>query len=861
MNMREACVVLAFCVSLVVTPAEAEDQEVMMDAATKHGKSTVVDYISGHEIPATPEEIEATQPFSRRLVEDYGYPKAMIRTRPQYHVKASPSDKKGYPIDIAVFEKTPAGVDRLKIVVENKKKTRKDGRDQLEDYLKFCEAEVGVWYNGIEMLCIRKIEKSGNIHFEEIGDLPKFGQKISEIGKYQRKDLVKTHNLKSVFEELRGWIAGNSVGVNRDEVIAKEMIHIILCKIYDERFTAPEDMVQFHAAPDDTAGDVQKRILQLFKQVKGKYSDVLTEEDGIDFDAATLKYIVEKLQVYCLSETDRDIVADAFEVFIGQSLKGEQGQFFTPKNVVRTLVNAIDPDVDDMIIDPSCGSGGFLVESLKYLWAKTDKTGKKLRWSESALTEEKKSIGIKKIRGIEKDAFLAKVAKSYMAILGDGKGGIFCEDSLDLTNNWSLATQQHIHLGSFNVSFSNPPFGKEIKVIGKEKLGQFDLATKTDSKGKKTLAAEGNVSTLFLERNIQLLQDGGRLAIILPETYFHAPKQRAAREFMYRHNIQWIIDLPHDTFRPHNNAKCIAIVLQKNTPQQTKINMAVAEYIGHDHNGNPVYRKDANGNPTSEVLDDTGDIIKEMRQYNLGESFKRNFTFQVSAKTVIESDILVPRYYWGKKITDIKTAARRDGYKMVSLRQLIDEGVISYFDGNGSPKAEFKGIGEYPYIRVKDIVNWQIYRDPTAMLPKAEFDRLYSERKRLHPKDILYVRRGSYRIGSVAMASPYDNDIVLTREILVLRIMKKDNAYGITPEYLLYALSHNLTAQQAKNKVFLDTTLPNIASRWQELEIPIIEDKKKFEEMKLKMERVIQHHWKALKEMDDLWNGGEIYNM
>ncbi len=266
MNMREACAMVAFGVSLVMMPVEAEDQEVMMDTAIKHEKKTVVDYISGHEIPATPEEIEATQPFSRRLVEDYGYPKAMIRTRPQYHVKASPSDKKGYPIDIAVFEKTSAGVDRLKIVVENKKKTRKDGRDQLEDYLKFCEAVVGVWYNGIEMLCIRKIEKSGNIHFEEIGDLPKFGQKISEIGKYQRKDLVKTHNLKSVFEELRGWIAGNSVGVNRDEVIAKEMIHIILCKIYDERFTAPEDMVQFHAAPDDTAGDVQKRILQLFKQ-------------------------------------------------------------------------------------------------------------------------------------------------------------------------------------------------------------------------------------------------------------------------------------------------------------------------------------------------------------------------------------------------------------------------------------------------------------------------------------------------------------------------------------------------------------------------------------------------------------------
>lgn len=861
MSMHKAFIVFAFIVSFVSLSLFAKNQEVVMGINVNQGKDTVVDYISGKVVPATPEEIEATQPFSRRLVEDYGYPKSMIVTRPQYRVKASPSDKKGYPIDIAVFEKSSAGVTNLKIVVENKKKTRKDGRGQLEDYLKFSEAEVGVWYNGTEMLCIRKIEKSGHISFEEIGDFPKYGQKISEIGKYLRKDLVKTHNLKSVFDELRGWIAGNSVGVNRDEVIAKEMIHLILCKIFDEKFTAPDDMVEFRAATEDSIEDVQKRILQLFKKVKGKYNDVLADEDTISFDAATLKYIVEKIQGYCISETDRDIVADAFEVFIGQSLKGEQGQFFTPKNVVRMLVNAIDPNINDMIIDPSCGSGGFLVESLKYLWNKVGILGKKLKWNESALIEEKKAIGIKKIRGIEKDSFLAKVAKSYMAILGDGKGGIFCEDSLELTNNWSQITQQHIHLNSFNVSFSNPPFGKEIKVIGKDKLAQYDLAFKINSKGKKTLVTEGNISTLFLERNVQLLQDGGRLAIILPETYFHAPKQRAAREFMYRHNIQWIIDLPHDTFRPHNNAKCIAIVLQKNTPQQKNINMAVAEYIGHDHNGNPIYKKDENGSSTSEVYDDANDIIEEIRHFNRGENFERNFTFQVDAEKVIDNDILVPRYYWGKKIADIKTEAKINGYKLVSLRELIDEGIISYFDGNGSPKAEFKGIGEYPYIRVKDIVNWQIYRDPTALLPKSEFDKLYSEKKRLHPKDILYVRRGSYRIGSVAMASPYDKEIVLTREILVLRVMKADNKYGITPEYLLYALSHNLTALQAKNKVFLDTTLPNIASRWQELEIPVIEDKEKYSEMKLKMERVVKHHWEALKEMDELWNSGDIYNM
>ena len=108
----------------------------------------IIDYISGKEVNATPEEINAVQPYSKILVEDYGYPKDMIQTHPQYRVKSSPSDKKSYPIDIAVFEKDSKGNKVLKIVVETKKITRKDGQDQLENYLKFCDAKIGVWYNG-----------------------------------------------------------------------------------------------------------------------------------------------------------------------------------------------------------------------------------------------------------------------------------------------------------------------------------------------------------------------------------------------------------------------------------------------------------------------------------------------------------------------------------------------------------------------------------------------------------------------------------------------------------------------------------------------------------------------------------------
>lgn len=821
----------------------------------------IIDYVTGEEVNATPEEINAVQPYSRILVEDYGYPKSMIKTHPQYRVKASPSDKKGYPIDIAVFEPDDNNNLKLKIVVENKKPTRKDGQDQLEDYLKFCEAKIGIWFNGNESLYIEKIEESGNIHFREIPAIPKYKQKLSEIGLYKRKDLKGTHNLKDIFSELRGYIAGNSVGVNRDEAIAKEMIHLILCKIYDERFTRMDDMVSFRASESDTDEEIKKRIDGLFLSVKTKYRDVLSESDTIDFDGHTLRYIIGKIQNYCLIDTDRDIIADAFEVFIGGSLKGEQGQFFTPKNVVKTLVAAVDPTLEDIIIDPSCGSGSFLVEALKQLWNEIDDEGLSYGWSESAIAEEKKTVGIKNIRGIEKDSFLTKLGKAYMAILGDGKGGIFCEDSLELPSNWNTLTQQNVKLGTFSVSFSNPPFGKDIKVTGKTKLSQYELAKKVDSKGKEKILDEGNVSTLFLERNLQLLKDGGRVGIILPETYFHAPNQKNVREFMFKHNIQWVIDLPHDTFRPHNNAKCIAIVIQKNTKQQKKINMAVAEYIGHDHNGKPLYKFDKKtGTITNEILDDTVEIIREIKLKKDNAVFEPKYTFEVDADIIKTQGILVPRYYWNSKQNEIEEKAINDNIELVSLQRLIDEGIITHFDGNGSPSSEFKGTGEIPYIRVKDIVNWQIYKDPTALIPESEYNRLYKPAKQLQAKDILYVRRGSYRIGSVAMASPYDLKVILTREILVLRVVDENNKYGITPEYLMYALSHKLTAEQSNNKIFIDTTLPNIAERWKEIEIPVYKDTKKFNTIKEKVNQVVMSQWNSLKEISEMREKYDIYN-
>lgn len=560
----------------------------------------LIDYVTNLETKATPEETQAVQPFSKMLVEDYGYPKEYIMTHPQYRVKVRPSDtKKEYPVDIAVFTSDKKSDDDIYIVVECKKKTRKDGRSQLEDYLRFCKAQLGVWYNGEERFFLRKFERDGLVKFEEIPNIPKYGQRLEDIGKFRRCDLKPTHNLKATFRAIRNHLAANTVGATRDEVLAQQLINIIFCKIYDERFTEPDDIVTFRAGVDEKPVEVKKRILELFDKVKRKYKEVLDKEDSISLDADSIVYVVGELQNFCLIEAERDSVADAFETFIDHALKGGQGQFFTPRNVVRMMVDILDPNDEDYIIDPSCGSGGFLVETLRYIWKKLDSEGERYHWNSANLKEEKMEVALNKICGIDKDYFLSKVAKAYMAILGDGKSGIFCEDSLDVPTNWQDKTKIKIAPGKFSVLLTNPPFGSKIPVRGEEKLRQYDLAYKW-SKNNKTgkwekgkLKDKESPQVLFIERDVQLLADYGRMAIVLPDGVFGNDTFGYIRNWLKeRGRILAIIDVPVETFQPNTSTKTSILIFQKlpkeEIPKDYEIFMAIASTCGHDRRGNEI---------------------------------------------------------------------------------------------------------------------------------------------------------------------------------------------------------------------------------------------------------------------------------
>ena len=782
----------------------------------------LIDYISGQELKATPEEIQAVQPFVKKLCEDYGYPMDHIQTRPQWHVKARPSDtKKEYPVDIAVFSSNVHSDENLFMIVECKKKSRKDGRSQLEDYLKFSNAFLGVWFNGEETLYIRKYYKAnGTVNFIEIPNIPLFGQRIEDIGLFKRKDLKKTHNLKSVFNSIRNYLAANNTGITLDTEFVSQIINLIFCKIYDERFKRPDDMVDFRAGVDENVEDVSKRIVSIFDLVKAKYPDVFTASDVITLSDASIAYIAGELQQYCLVESERDVIADAFETFISPSLRGGQGQFFTPRNVVKLLVSLVNPGRKDRLIDPACGSGGFLIESLRHVWNQVQKEGQELGWPDREIFADQQEVAIKNFRGIDKENFLSKTTKAYMAILGDGRGGIFCENSLENMKKWSIKAQTQIVAGSFNVVLTNPPYGSKLKIDDQSILKQYDLGHqwKTLKGEKASVKTEKPLSdqtpqVLFIERCLELLAPGGRLGIVAPESMFCNPSHKYIMNYVEQHaRIDAVISMPENLFQPHTHAKTCVVLMTKFDTQnhqvdpEHKIFMAVAKWCGHDSRGLEI------------PYDDIPLIQDRYEKFKSGvELSYDHLGFTVKQKEIVDS-IYLPIYY-NPEIQEQLDSLQKD-YELITVGKLVQDGLVEISTGDEVGKLAY-GTGQIPFIRTSDIANWEIKLDPKQGLSEDIYNRL-SSKQDVKPYDILMVRDGTYLVGTCAMISPSETKIVYQSHLFKIRSTDHEK---INPYLLLALLSSPIVKQQIRSKQFTQDIIDTLGRRILELELPFPKNK------------------------------------
>ena len=613
-------------------PVDPVDDDTPDDDSSTDSEAIVLstgyltDYISGQRVRATPEETEAVQVFCRRLVEDYGYPRDHIQTRPQFRVRKRPSDeRRSYPTDIAVFSGPSRIEENLYMIIECKKKNRSEGREQLQLYLDMSPAELGVWFNGDEHIYVQKLHHpDGSRTYRELPNLPRYRQRIEDIGLYKRRDLKVPSNLRAVFRDLRNHLAGMTTGVTRDEALAREIINVLFCKIFDEQECRPNDIVKFRAGVDETPEEIHKRIMDLFEQMKSmQFSDVFGEHDTISLDPASLAYVVGELQNYEVTAAERDAIGDAFETFIGPALRGAEGQFFTPRNVVKMVVDMIDPRAGETVLDPACGSGGFLIAALAHMWTHLRAEADERGWTERELARREQRAATDSFRGIDKDGFLAQVTKAYMALVGDGRGGIFCANSLQNSSDWPTQMSEGIGLGQFDVLVTNPPFGKKIVVKGKRLLAQYDLGRRwkrEEASGEwnqtSNLQERQPPQIIFLERCLQFLKPGGRLGIVLPESLLGMPTHGYVVTWLRsRAKIRGVIAMPEELFKTSGkggtHAKVCVLLVENTAPEESDvwpIFMAEAKWCGHDSRGKPTYRKTKEGD--WELLDDIPKITE-----------------------------------------------------------------------------------------------------------------------------------------------------------------------------------------------------------------------------------------------------------
>lgn len=791
----------------------------------------VKDYVSGIAVKASPEEIGAVQVFSQRLVEDYGYPKSCLQTRPQFRVRIRPSDEvKGYPVDIAVFAGKTKTEDDLFMVVECKKKNRKDGLGQLKLYLDMSPAELGVWFNGDEHVYLQKIhKKSGAREYRELPNIPRHGQRIQDIGLYKRKDLRAPSNLKAVFRDLRNHLAGITTGITRDEALAQEIINLLFCKILDEQETAPEETVTFRAGVDEDAKDVKKRMLGLFEKVKTTvYDDVFLKTDTITLDPESVRYVVGELQNYCVMEADRDAIGDAFEVFIGPALRGTEGQFFTPRNVVKMTVDILDPKPGEKIIDPACGSGGFLITALAHVWGHVQEEAKRKKWTERQRIKREVEVATDCFRGIDKDSFLAKVCKAYMALIGDGRGGVFCENSLLPPTDWHPLAQSKVEMGTFDVVLTNPPFGAKIPIKGGAILSQYDLGYKwgRDKTTKEParlsqLEEKRSPQILFLERCLQLLKPGGRMGIVLPESIIGNPSYEYLVAFMQKHTvIRGVVTMPEPLFKTSGkggtHTKVAVLFLEKRRGAKSEeIFMSDVKWCGHDSRGNPTLRKEPETGKMV-LLDEVPLVPKRYREVVSGAKKHDHLGFLLKADQ-IRNRIFVPKYY------DPEIEAELQGLKktheLLRLGDLQKAKVISVDTGVEIGKMAY-GTGTIPFIRTSDLSNWEIKADFKHGVSEEIYDEI-KHKVDVKSGDILLVRDGTYLIGTSAIVTEADLPMLFQSHIYRVRVLKPST---ISPWLLFACLNTPIVKRQIRSKQFTQDIIDTLGKRLTEILIPVPKD-------------------------------------
>ena len=638
-----------------------------MPASLAIPEGKIRDHIDGKLRNDTPEEY-VRQTIEKRLTDELQYIPSQMAV--EFGIKTGSSRPRA---DIVIWDiGQEHSQETVKIIVECKKssvpaESSKDGIEQLKSYMSVCpNCEWGLWTNSTDRFVLRKITTEGVTEFMEYNDIPSADGKIDDIDRPERSNLrnASDDNLLFVFRACHNYIYAHD-GLHKQQAFF-EFLKIIFCKIQDER-GLPTSPLEFYATSQERRTNdgqlvVRKRIGRIFGRVKESYSEIFAKDEEISLTPSSLAYVVSALQRYSLLNTDIDIKGKAYEEIVGANLRGDRGEFFTPRNIMKMTVAMINPGYSDKVLDSSCGTGGFIVTALIHMLEKLQREFEagfglpKSQWDYTqlqAFNDRKKDIAGSQFFGFDLNPDLAKATRMNMVMNNDGSGNIRQVNSLLPPHMWTDDFKAHIagalhvkesslrnhrSIALFDVIVTNPPFGSKIPIRDEYILEQYDLAriwkrSKDSGEWVMTDRLQSSVppEILFIERCTQFLKDGGRLGIILPDSILGSPGLGYIRQWILtNYTIAASIDLTSDAFQPHNGTQTSVLIMQKKTERE-KTGEAIAHHIanypvfvarvdkvGHDRRGNILYKRDEAGNEITEldkdgrpqrIIDDQTELI------------------------------------------------------------------------------------------------------------------------------------------------------------------------------------------------------------------------------------------------------------
>jgi type I restriction enzyme M protein len=559
-------------------PEQIERLEATIFTKDVRGKETpyIKCLVRNKDIKLTPEEA-VRQLYLMVLNEVYDY--SFDRMELEYAVSFGREKKRA---DIVVFDKKDTRA--IYLMVELKKPKLKDGKEQLKSYCNATGAPIGVWSNGDSISYYHRKDPN---YFEDISAIPNANEKLSDIlsERWTIDDLIKKDKLVTEKKSLKDLILEmeDEVLANAGVDVFEELFKLIFTKLYDEMESGRNKTRHLvFRNYGDTESELKEKIQKLFEKANSKWEGVFSEDAKLMLTPSHLSVCVSSLQDVKLFNSNLDVVDEAFEYLINKSSKGEKGQYFTPRYVIDMCVKMMNPQEHETIIDTAAGSCGFPVHSFFHVKNQIHKeegiVDDELMTTKPPIPRVQDYVQ-NNVFAIDFDEKAVRVARTLNLIAGDGQTNVLHLNTLDYERwdektddenwqdtyytGWKNLRKQRASSSSnrdfnFDVLMANPPFAGDIKES--RILAKYELGKKPNGKYQTKVGRD----ILFIERNLDFLKPGGRMAVVLPQGRFNNSSDKNIRDYIAEHcRILAVVGLHGNVFKPHTGTKTSVLFVQK----------------------------------------------------------------------------------------------------------------------------------------------------------------------------------------------------------------------------------------------------------------------------------------------------------